>query len=360
MTLMMKSCGVRRNQLAAIGLWGTALATGGCNLSLNTDEIEGDLKESVDKVADLEVCDGMTLEELANAQTLSEQCKQQLTSFLPEPEDNFESRLVILGQEERTDGSIAIYLHGVDSTGAALDASALANLQVSVTASGTAQTLTDGEFTLNTGAGLPTELMSIGFVNDYSGSMSDADLEVTSEIEQDIIAILPDVFEGEVTQFSTEVVLEQGFTTDRELLSKAVGFDPSFERDLTALYDGMGTGLSSLSVRQRPVRLLVVATDGKENESQIFEKPELLQIIEEENICVLMLGSLFSEPAELKQFARICGAYFYTPAYPDLKTAVSEYVASLGALTEVVVAAEARGEGTVTLEVGDLSARAGD
>jgi len=309
-----------------------------------------------DDVENVVICDGMTFDELMTAVTISESCKAELQSYLPQPENNFQDRLIVLGQAENDDGSLSVYVQGVDGSGAAFTAAEWDNLEVSVTVGGSAELLAEGTFTVTTVGDLTGDLLSMGFVNDYSGSMSDADLRVTAEIEADIVGVLPDIFEGEVTLFSTEVAVTQAFTEDRQTLLDAVTYDDTFMKDMTALYDGMGTGLSSLVERERPVRLLVVATDGQENSSTEFSKSQLLSTIADENVCVLILGSLFSDPAELSDFAEGCGTYFYTPGYGQLKSAVSEYVEALGTMVEVNVPAEVRGDGDVEFAVGSLSA----
>jgi hypothetical protein len=334
---------------AALGTWVLGAACAGlvgCDVS--TDGLLDDLENT-------EICDGMTLEELMNAVTISESCKAELQAYLPQPQDNFENRLIAVGQSENDDGSLSVYLQGVDSSGNAFGEADWNDLEVRVTVDASEELLAQDAFSVTAAGDLTGEILSISFVNDYSGSMSNADLEVTSEIESDILGVLPDIFEGEVTLFSTEVSKKQAFTEDRQILLDAVAYDATFMRDLTALYDGMGAGLSSLVERERPVRLLVVATDGQENSSTEFAKNQLASTIADENVCVLILGSLFSDPAELADFSRGCGAYFYTPGYRDLKSAVSEYVESLGNMIEVNIPAASRGDGDVEFSLGALS-----
>ncbi len=327
----------------------------GCSLDFATSGIEEEIEKAGERLGDIEVCDGMTIEELMDAQTISDECKDEVQSFLPQPEDNFEDRVMILGSDEGDDGSLSIFLHGADDGGEALNADAWSDVEVSVLVDGETVVLAEGDFELVAAVDLDGDLMSIAFVNDYSGSMSDGDLEVTAEIETDIINVLPAVFEGEVTQFSTDVAQRLAFTEDRSDLLSAVTYDPDFLRDLTALYDGMGTGLDSLVARDRPIRLLVVATDGQENESTSYTKAELIETIEDHRVCVLMLGSLFSEPSELRDFSSSCGFYFYTRGYSELKSAVSEYVESLGSMTELRIPSGMRGDGAIQVTLGDWS-----
>lgn len=333
--------------LGGLGRW-LALAPGFVALSVGCDVQVDD--EELDNLTRIEVCDGMTLEELMNATTLSESCKASLESYLPQPSTNFTSKLVVLGSAEGEDGSLTIYTHGVDADGNALDAAAWGELQVSVDVAGEAVVLGEGEFTVTLVADAPGDLLSIGVVNDYSGSMAQGDLQTVAGIETDLFTFLPSIFEAEVTQFSSEVIVKQPFTTDQSALLDAVAYDAAFDQQLTALYDGMGAGLDSLLTRTRPLRLLVVSTDGQENDSEQYTRDELIQTVTSEQVPVLMLGALFADPSELRELAGPRGVFFYTPYYSDARAQVEQYLQSLSELVAVHIPEEHRGDGPVRLE----------
>lgn len=331
------SGGIGRCLFQSLGL--VALVAG-CNLQLD--------EEGIEKA--VEACGGMTLEELMNATTINEECKASLESLLPQPSTNFSSKLVVLGSEEGEDGSLTIYTHGVDGDGNALDASAWADLQVSVSVGGEAKVLGEGEFTVTAVADVPGDLLSIGIVNDYSGSMSGGDLQTVAGIETDLFTYLPSIFEAEVTQFSSDVFVKQAFTSDRDALLDAVAYDAEFKRKLTALYDGMGVGLDSLLTRTRPLRLLIVSTDGEENDSEQYTRDELIQTVTSQKVPVVMLGALFADPNELRELAGPRGVFFYTPYYKNARAQVEQYLESLSELVAVHVPEEHRGDGPVRLE----------
>lgn len=345
--------------LGSLGCLGVA----GCSFDLTgtADDVQDGLENATQAVEDagealenIEVCDGMTFGELMNAQSLSESCKEQLQAYLPEAENNFESRLIVLGQQEHDDGSLSIFVHGVDEHGKALTREQLAEAELMATVDGDLTLIAEEDWSLSTSAEIDGALLSVGFVNDYSGSMSDADLKLTAEIETDLVDVLPDTLEAEVTLFSTAVETTLPFTENESELLAALEYDESFLREATALYDGMGTGAQSLANRSRALRLLVVATDGQENASQTFDKTTIVEIVEDNQLCVLVLGSLFADPEELRDLAGPCGVFFYTPSYGDLKAAVSGYEESLAQLSEIVISSEARGEGAIALAVGGL------
>ena len=149
--------------------------------------------------------------------------------------------------------------------------------------------------------------------------------------------------------------MKQAFTTDRTKLLGAVQCDKSFDRELTALYDGMGNGLDSLTARSRPARVLMVSTDGLENASVAYKKAEIVRTIADDHVFVVMLGALFADVGELKSLAGPGGAYFYTPLYADLHAQVAGLVKALahGAAIEIPPAVAA--QRPLRLDIGDES-----
>jgi hypothetical protein len=332
---------VRRSRIGWIAVGGALLA--GC--SANSADIHNQIDGTI-------ICDGQTLKELTQAKTISDECKAELTAYLPKPENSFSSRIVVLGSRlDPMTGALSIFAQGADAQGAAIDRQAWASATVSV--GGTA--LASGSFTVTALADLPGDWMSLGVVNDYSGSMSTADLGTVAQIETDLFTYVPRIYEGEVTLFSTEVTLKQAFTQDQALLLDAVKYDAAFTRDLTALYDGMGTGLDSLVQRSRPIRILFVSTDGLENSSTHYTKPPIVQKIADQQIAVVMLGALFADVAELKSLMGSRGVFFYTPLYKDLRASVEQFLRSAAEMVEVRIPPEQAQARPIHIEVGGVS-----
>jgi hypothetical protein len=268
------------------------------------------------------------LQDLFDADGLSDECRDKVESFLPEPQTNFESRIAVLDDAIDESGARTIYFVAADGSGQAIDPRVAADLSVSVTVEGTAKVLVQGEFTLE----IPQvgDVLSLSVVNDYSSSMRDADLDDVAEIEHDLFTYLPSIYEAEVTQFSEFVSVKQPFTSDQSAVLAAVARDGSFERKSTALYDGMGSALASLTTRTRPLRVLLVSTDGRENASTVHMEPALLSAIEEGDVFVIMLGALFADVSTLKRLAGDHGIYVYARGYGRLKNAVRGLLESFG------------------------------
>ncbi len=302
----------------------------------------------------LEVCDGQTLAGLASAKTISEACKSELQAYLPAPFDDFDGRLVVLGRETHDDGSIRLFVAGVDAVGSPLSNDALATATVAPRAGAVA-----GDVHVAVGvtpfAKLPEDVLSLEMVNDYSASMSVPDLKVVQHVQDDLLSALPPIYEGEVTLFSSAVRVKQAFTADHASLLAGVECDEAFDRELTALYDGMGNGLQSLTSRARPARVLMVSTDGLENASVAFKKSDILQRVAEDHVFVVMLGALFADFDELRTLAGPNGVYFYTPLYANLREQVSKLVTALSHGAAIDIPADTATQGPLVLDIAGQS-----
>lgn len=285
--------------------------------------------DQLKELGDVPVCDGQTLGELERGKSVSDDCKQELEALLPSSSNDFAGRVVVLGREAHDDGSLRVFVAGTDANGNALSSAAFAGARVSVRGDAGAFVDSGAALTATVFGALGESPLSLELVNDYSASMSLADLHVVEHIEEDLFNALPPIYEGEVTLFSNEVRVKQAFTSDRKALLDAVECDETFDRELTALYDGMGNGLDSLTSRSRPVRILLVSTDGLENASVAYKKPEIVKTIADDGVFVVMLGALFADVAELRSLAGPNGVYFYTPLYANMRDQVNHLILAL-------------------------------
>jgi len=172
-------------------------------------------------------------------------------------------------------------------------------------------------------------------------------------METDVFTYLPPIYEASVTQFSTVVTQKLDFTSDKVALEGAAAYDSSFDRDLTALYDGMHTGLDGLVARKRPLKLLIVATDGLENSSKMATRADITGAIADSGVAVVMLGGLFSDPKDLKELAGKRGVFFYTPFYADARAQIAQFLAALANLSKLNIPKDKRGDGPVSIDAGD-------
>jgi len=334
-----------------VGFFASAFlfALGGCGANVGTFDVGG-----TSDAGALEVCDGQTLAQLASAKTISDGCKSALQTYLPAPFENFDGRVVVLGRETHDDGSLRLFVAGVDGAGAPLSNDALAGATVAPK-NGAVAADASVAVSVTPFAHLPEDVLSLELVNDYSASMSIPDLKVVQRIQDDLLNALPPIYEGEVTLFSSAVRVKQAFTTDHAALLAGVECDEGFDRELTALYDGMGNGLQSLTARSRPARVLIVSTDGLENASVAFKKTDILQRVAQDHVFVVMLGALFADFDELSTLAGPNGVYFYTPLYANLHDQVAKLVTALSHGAAVDITADMASQGPLVLAIAGQS-----
>lgn len=309
----------------------------------------------LDELTDvIEAC-GLSFGDVQQQNDISDDCREAIESLLPDAQNNFSGRLVVLGTDLNETNQRLLYVHGIDASGTPLTAEQLQEASVTVIDGTTETVLPAGAFAIEALEGLTTDLASISVVTDYSGSMTDQDLDTAAEIHTDLFNILPPIYEAEVILFSETVFQKLEFSEDSAEILAAVARDDSFERSSTALYDGMGTALAHLVTRDRPIRFLITATDGLENASTTYTKAQLIETIDSNRIFVLMLGSLFSDVDEMEELAGENGIYFYAPSYDALKEAVTSYIESLGEAVQIAIDTAYQGADAARVTVGDLS-----
>ena len=310
--------GVRRWVVGIVGI-------AGCEFELDTAEIKDDLSEITDDIGDTLVdwvdCDVTDLAALAAADDLSDGCREFVLGLLPDPQTSWDGQLASLGAD-RAGQTVRIALHGTD--GGPIDPGALAG--ASFVATGPGGSTPISEVRIDPIEVEAPDFLSASIVTDYSSSMRDDDLDLIAQMWGDLVTVLPLASEVEVLAFSDIVTERQAFTSDRDDLAAAVERDDDIDRDRTALFDGMGTGATHLAGRTRPGRLLVVATDGLENASATWTQPALQDFLDEEGIFVVMVGSLFSDVAVLRELTDGRGTFFYAADYATARTLFADYV----------------------------------
>ena len=280
-------------------------------------------EEAVSSATDLlKHCGVDELEDVADLRRISDDCKEALRDLLPDYQDNLAHALVPLGSGIFDDRPV-LFFTAADGDRAPLTLSNKTGLRVSAL-TGTAETVLDtAQFALGKLKDYSGLNIALSAVVDYSGSMSDQDLDDAAEIYTDLFngLELTSRFEANLLFFSDEVHPIVPFTEDATALRQGLRSDIDFARNYTALYDAIGTGLDLLSTRATPIRLLLVATDGLENASQTYtRKSQLYDLAHQQRIPLIMLGALLSDVPSLRAMARETnGLFIYSPYFLELK-----------------------------------------
>lgn len=267
-------------------------------------------------------CGTADLRELARTDRVTEPCKASLHALLPEA-DSFRSRLLALGAV-RAGGMLEIYITASDVLGepAPLDA------KVSLEIDGTLRPV-DGEVTALP-AHCDVPVFSVSSILDYSGSMSDRDIDESIAIFETLYDALGEgCLETDAVLFSTTVHHRREVTANRAAMRAAIARDVSIPRATTALVDALGVGVHALARRRPPVRLAIVATDGRENDSRHHALGRVLQQARDERIRIISFGSLLSDTAFLEHAGRQTGGFFIYRPHPKLLVDASKIVGRL-------------------------------
>lgn len=130
--------------------------------------------------------------------------------------------------------------------------------------------------------------VSLGIALDSSGSMSPEKLAAArAAIERLIFKLLDENDELFFVEFATRAEVTQGWTTDRELISQALGRVTAIGG--TALYDAVAEALPTAQEGRNRKKALLVISDGNDTNSSIGVSA-LRQRIRESEVLVYALG----------------------------------------------------------------------
>ena len=298
------------------------------------------------------------IEAISNINDFPAECLYQL----PAPEDNLLGRMFVLGtQVDPVSGALRIFVHGTDSDGNPMQHADFQTATVSI-----AGIPADPGLVSVDPIAAGDDVLSLGFIIDYSTSISDAELNAISEVYSLILnnlspPNLPRILEGEVINFSSSVVVQQDWTEDATLLHAAFQRDDSFARGDTAFYDALGVSLQrdlvldndGLVERCRPAHMLVTFTDGGENASAAYTKGTLLPIIDDSRAVMIMLGGLNADKDLLMDLSGDRGAFAYAYNIANIQNVVQDWAASLSHMVKFTVDPDTGFDtGTITIELG--------
>jgi len=304
----------------------------------------------------------LTIQELQAIGNIND-IPQECLSMLPAPEDNLLGRMFILGtQVDQASGALRIFVNGTDNDGNPLQ---LADFQ-SATVSIDGNPVDPNRVSVDPIAA-GDDVLSLGFVTDYSTSISDAELAKVSDIYSIILDSLsppnlPPVMEGMVIDFSNSVLVKQDWTEDPALLQAAYQLDAGFSRQNTALYDALGVALKrdpaviddGLVERCRPAHMLITFTDGADNASFTYTKETLLPIIQDSKAVMIMLGSLSADKTTLMNVAGDQGAFVYAYNLSGIQNTVQKWADSLSQMVKFTLdPATGFDAGTITITLGE-------
>ena len=130
--------------------------------------------------------------------------------------------------------------------------------------------------------------VSLGLVVDTSGSMDGEKWEhAVSAIDRFLLDLLGQDDEVFMYRFSYDATLVQGWTSDRERLSRAMG--RIYPRGGTAMYDAVAAAVPLAASGHNRKKAIVIISDGNDTNS-VTSVQELKQAIRESEVLVYAVG----------------------------------------------------------------------
>ena len=326
--------------------------------------------------------------------TLTEQERENLTpddlDSLP-PECDFLDTpplvgLFILGTEiDQDNGDLRLYVHGVNRNATPMT---LADFeQARVTVGGNGVNAADWGV-----VNAPAGKLSMTLLADYSLSIADTDVIGMGALYDNVLNNAPAGFEAETVNFSTEpgasptpvaITVKPApspyWTGDLQDLLDANDFDVNQDRNNTSLFDAMGTALMGPLAHKfnpnadnlglverngplgvtgtRPATLVMVQSDGKDNDSQSLDINELERLIDRCQTTVIVMGTFQTDldVDVLDALAGTRGEFIQALNTNFLRPAMVPFAESLGNLVVFNLSAGTGFAGeTVTIEVDSL------
>lgn len=298
-----------------------------------SNSVDPRCREAVTRL--LEDCETSDLDALQASNDISDECRATLYELLPS-EGRVGGRLLHLGTERDADMA-RLYVAATDAEGRGRSLSA-GELRVVATMEDGSEVALEG-ISVAPVESCESPALAMSSILDYSASMRQEDIEDATTLFRTLYAAVPaGCLESDAIFFSATVDRRAGFSSSVEEMRAAMSWDPSYRRASTALFDAMGLGLEGLSEREAPARLLVVATDGRENASGRWGEAELVAAARQNGARIVVLGSLLSDVDAMGDLAAQSGGLFlYRPRLSDLREEVDRLGDALAHLQSVTV-----------------------
>ena len=262
-----------------------------------------------------------------------DECRDLLLDKLPEAVDPFFDTMIVLGTVEEGDEVLA-YVHGVDEEGRPLDEAALAAAEW--VAEGRGRIVPSDVIRLPSAG----KLVSVVVVVDVSGSMRPRDVEVIEHLAERIVRAVPQGGEVALIELSSTIRTARGFTESADEVMAALGAITPKDYGGTALYDAIVHGADLLAGR-RPIRLLVVFTDGLDNASR-QSLDDAVRAVVQARTAFLPVLTFLADPRLVDHFVEQIATWFYGPRMRDVEAGVKRLASSLATMAVARLPAAAK------------------
>jgi VWFA-related protein len=199
----------------------------------------------------------------------------------------------------------------------------------------TSQTASVGTLTYNGGSA--GSAVSYAMTLDRSGSMDQAE---NASLEAAAAAFVNNsgaTDQGAIVNFGGNIFVDQGLTTNKSLLLTAVGTpNASIDTGYTALFDSMGTAVSTVAAGSNTRKAVIAMTDGGENHSSVYtSKTAVITHANASNIPIYCVGlgitqGSYDEQNLIDISSGTGGLYYYSPNTASLTDLYNKISTALG------------------------------
>ncbi|NQT29672.1 MAG: VWA domain-containing protein [Candidatus Saganbacteria bacterium] len=196
------------------------------------------------------------------------------------------------------------------------------NVTIQIWATGvTTQSASVGTLTSHTAT--TGDPISFAMTLDRSGSMSSADIVSMEAAAKDFVSNMQATDQGAIINFGTTVAVDQGLTSTQSLLNTAID-SSSISGGLTALFDSMGTAVSTVSAASNDRKAVIAMTDGGENASVTYTTTTaVINHANTYNIPIYCVGLGITQGGSAEDNLEAIatgtgGVYYYAPSSTDL------------------------------------------
>ncbi|MDR3699228.1 MAG: VWA domain-containing protein [Candidatus Sulfopaludibacter sp.] len=162
--------------------------------------------------------------------------------------------------------------------------------------------------------------ISTGIVFDTSGSMKHRIQDSRAAVKQFLATAVPDD-EFSLVQFADTATLLSGFTRNPAAIEHPLGSMAA--HGWTALYDAMFLAMHQIRRAANPRRVLLVLSDGEDNNSR-YTEAEMMSLVREADVTVYAIG-LFTRARGLERMTEETGGRMITVHnLPDLPAAMEK------------------------------------
>jgi hypothetical protein len=273
-----------------------------------TEAIEDELSPYENLINSCGISD---LTKLGQQNSFSQECEDALEEFMPQPADNSTNRLIKLGVNKK-DSSFELLLAG---TGTMADSLANGLVSIDKYLNGNKEILSSFT-TEKLGDVSSRDPFYHTVVLDYSGSMNMEEIKEANAILRSYFSAFKELdnpgIMANTVLFSSDTLITEytSFSNNIQEIEKSITYVDNFPQESTAFYDAIGFAIDSLKEVSALGKMLLVHTDGGDNDSKRFTESTIIDYANLHDVRLIIIGSMMADVSTLKNMAQETGGIY--------------------------------------------------